>query len=88
MLDKELLCAARSFCIKGKQEYAARRSIQAVTRIDHLPNLVAQLLHCKFSRIFIQWATMDEQSRRLIDGYIICILVNNLQRIGLEFCIL
>ena len=30
---------------------------------------------------------MDEQTRRLIDGYIICILVNNLQRISLEFCI-
>jgi hypothetical protein len=30
---------------------------------------------------------MDEQARRLIDGYIICILVNNLQRISLEFCI-
>ena len=31
---------------------------------------------------------MDEQSRRLIDGYIICILVNNLKRIILGFCIL
>ena len=31
---------------------------------------------------------MDEQTRWLIDGYIICILVNNLQRISLEFCIL
>lgn len=30
---------------------------------------------------------MDEQTRWLIDGYIICILVNNLQRISLEFCI-
>ena len=31
---------------------------------------------------------MDEESRRLIDGYIICILVNNLQRISLGFYIL
>ena len=30
---------------------------------------------------------MDEQARRLIDGYIICILVNNLQQISLECCI-
>ena len=31
---------------------------------------------------------MDEEPRRLIDGYIICILVNNLKRIILGFCIL
>ena len=30
---------------------------------------------------------MDEQTRWLIDGYIICILVNNFQRISLGFCI-
>jgi hypothetical protein len=41
MLDKELLCVARSFYIEGKQEHATRRSIQSMTRIDRLPNLVA-----------------------------------------------
>jgi hypothetical protein len=30
---------------------------------------------------------MDQQTRRLVDGDIISILVNNLQRISLGFCI-
>ena len=30
---------------------------------------------------------MDEQTCWLMDGYIICIFLNNLQRISLGFCI-